>query len=174
MAQSEQKDRLIDEKVYQAGLAASLPDLSSSDAVTLMIQSADLTLELYADGEITQVICASHFDGAMHRTWIGELLEDVTAQDSRTKLSNLMADKAAVPSYEGRWRHLDLKLGSGQMVPMLLKFFALDHDGAQIRIITARDLSPMMDVHSRFKNEIILLEREHTKLSASIAELCKH
>ncbi|MEM9432422.1 MAG: hypothetical protein AAGA12_00765 [Pseudomonadota bacterium] len=138
----------------------SFPEVSIKDAVTLVTQCADITLQLSVDGQIIDVFCSSQFDAKKFGNWIGRSFGEVVTPDSAPKVAGLLADNAASEDNEGRWRHLNLELIDGESMPLLLKYFKFEKDGVNVAVVTGRDLGPMVDAQARFQKELLMLERE--------------
>lgn len=136
-----------------------LTSLTLPQSALVIRQCSDLTLNLSDDGRILGLHMTSQLDPAAVSNWIGQRLEDLVLSESAGKLPLLLSDNAAQAGSDGRWRHLNLRTGPGESLPLLLKFFRFVNEGQAKHLVLARDLGPMVSVERQYATEQLRLER---------------
>ena len=138
------------------------PTLSAVQVQLLLGQCADLTLLLSDDFTVVDILGSPEIDGKLFQHWIGQKLENLVSEDSKEKLSLLVEDNAARQTNETRWRHLNFIFNGKPDLPLLLKFFGFEGDGAYHHLICARDLRPMFTIQQRVQRvEKSIFDQRH-------------
>ena len=143
---------------------ASVPNvwsqLSTEDVHAIVLHCSDLTLQISDQAKVEAVFGSDELDGASFKDWIGSDLSSIVTPDSLSKVTDLLNDNAASPFSEARWRHLNFKSDTHPNLPLLVKFFQFERDGAQIGLICARDLRPVTRMQEQLQRELLSLERQ--------------
>ena len=145
--------------------------LEPNDAFALVVQCADLTIRISPSNVVEEVVAAPSSKLGSLEQWIGQDLTEVISSESRPKLDLLFNDNAASPDSESIWRHLNFKLEDGSSLPLLLKYFSFSDVGNCIRLICARDLSPVQEMQQLLQKELISLEKEREELALFMAKI---
>lgn len=143
-----------------------MPELSLHQAQVLLMHASDFLMRLSADLRVLKVTCSGDFDRSLVAEWEGRAFDDIVAPDSAMKITRLFSDNSAVQGAEGRWRHLNLKIGAEPNLPVLLKYFRFSEEDAVVNMICARDLRSVLGMQQRFHREVDAMERRMSKLQA--------
>ncbi|MEM1130652.1 MAG: hypothetical protein AAGH83_09035 [Pseudomonadota bacterium] len=148
---------------------APFPSLQANDAAVVVVECADLTLELTTAGRVESVHLSSSIETEQVGDWVGKPLADLVAPDSAVKLDRLLADNSAGSDSERRWRHLNLTTRTGDTIPLLLKYFEFEGASGAVRLVCARDLRPLEAMQGQLQSELIALEQEREALGELLA-----
>lgn len=135
-----------------------LPRLPSQELHTLLAQCSDLAISLSEDGYVRAVFPAEALRDVAIDSWRGQPLSAVLTEDSKQKLSLLLADNAVDTGAECRWRHLNFLTEDGVCLPLLVKFFHIRQARLDLRMLCCRDLRPSEQAQQAFQRALIALE----------------
>lgn len=131
-----------------------LPALTPDHVRSVLAAAADASFVLDADGVVLDAFAAAGFPERVLFDWIGQSFAEIVAPDSRSKLDALLADPPGTEISGGRWRHVNLSLGDGASLPLLMRRLHLPGTAPARRILIARDLRPLQAEHERFRQAI--------------------
>lgn len=136
----------------------TLPALDPLQAETMLFHTADFVFSLSADHQILAAHSALEPDILTLAHWIGRPLHEVVSADSQGKIARLLANDAADPAADARWRHINFDAPDGGCIPLLVKFLGLDTHGRAVRLLIARDLRPMGQMQRQFQSMLHQME----------------
>lgn len=153
----------------------SFPPLSGEQLRRFLREGFDFALVLDDDGRVLELIEGQNLRHPLLHRLVGRDLQACVSVESRHKVPELMqADCLSLPQGY-RWRHINLVLEDGDALPVLAKMATFGNadgvrsnsngHGAFTRVLVARDLSPMREMHQRFVRACA----EFDRLSASLA-----
>lgn len=148
----------------------SFPNVSANDAAVLVVECADITLELSDDWVVRGVHCPSGLASEQFEPWAGQALKEIVSSDSLPKLPLLFGDNSARADSERRWRHLNLTTDTGAVVPFLLKYFMFEGVIGPVHVVCGRDLRPIVDMQNQLQNELIALQGKQEELERLLAK----
>lgn len=151
----------------------SFPPLSGEQLRRFLREGFDFALVLDDDGRVLELIEGQHLRHPQLHHLVGRDLQACVSVESRHKVPELMqADCLALPQGY-RWRHINLVLEGADGLPVLAKVATFGGTAggngraaeSPLRVLVARDLSPMREMHQRFVRACA----EFDRLSASLA-----
>ena len=148
----------------------SFPNVSASDAAVLVVECADITLELSIDRVVRGIHCPSGLASEKFEPWAGQALEEIVSSDSLPKVPLLLADNSARADSERRWRHMNLRTTSGAIMPFLMKYFMFEGMIGPVHVVCGRDLRPIVDMQNQLQNELIVLQGKQEELERLLAK----
>ena len=137
--------------------------MDAEAASRLIAAAADATLVLDGDGVIRDMAFGNADLAAAlggRKAWVGRVLVDSVAEDSRGKVTDMLGSAAAHEA--PRWRHLNLRGTDGTSLPLLC---AANHvSGSDRSIVFARDLRLLASLQQRLVEAQQAMEREYGRL----------
>ncbi|UPY35336.1 transcriptional regulator PpsR [Sediminicoccus sp. KRV36] len=141
----------------------SLGDMDAEAASRLIAAAADATLVIDGEGVIRDMAFGNADLAAAlggRKAWVGRVLSDSVAEDSRGKVHDMLTGAAAQEM--PRWRHLNLRGLDGLSLPLLC---AANHvTGSDRSIVFARDLRLLASLQQRLVEAQQAMEREYGRL----------
>lgn len=141
----------------------SLGALDAESASRLIAAAADATFVMDGAGMIRDMAFGNADLAAAlggRKGWVGRPLADAVAEDSRTKVLDLLAEAGAADT--PRWRHLNVRAADGAHIPLLCAATRL---GATERVVLfARDLRLLASLQQRLVEAQQAMEREYGRL----------
>lgn len=143
---------------------SSLGELDARSVATLIATASDIALIVDADGTIRDIAFQSEelsddLDTSNH--WVGRKLMSTVVQDSRPKVTHLLAD-AATPNARPKWRHLNHAAADGRSIPVLYCAVQVGQDGRMVAF--GRDLRAMSSLQQRLMTAQETLERDYSRM----------
>lgn len=155
------------------------PGLSGDQLRRLLREGFDFALVLGDDGRVLELIEGQSLRHATLHQLVGRDLHACVGAESLHKVPELLeADCLSLPQGY-RWRHINLVIDGGDHLPVLAKMASFGpagqngsrhgngngHAAEPLRVLVARDLSPMREMHQRFVRACA----EFDRLSATLA-----
>lgn len=151
------------------------PSMGGEQLRRFLREGFDFALVLDDEARVLELIEGQHLRHPRLHRLVGRDLQACVSVESRHKVPELMqADCLALPQGY-RWRHINLVLDGSDGLPVLAKVATFGgtsgaggngHAGEPVlRVLVARDLSPMREMHQRFVRACA----EFDRLSASLA-----
>ena len=149
----------------------SLAGLDSRSAAALIAAASDITLVLDAHGVI-QDMAVQNEELAESLTddpdtgsnawagWLGRLVADTVAADSRPKIDLLLRD--ASTSTDAKWRHVNHLAPDGRSVPVLYCCVLAGGDGRMVAF--GRGLGAISALQQRLMNAQQAMERDYSRM----------
>lgn len=151
-------------------LARPFPALPGPTLKTFVREAFDFALVLDADGRILEILEPSGGRALPLSTLQGELLLSRISVESRSKVSELLSSDCLSPSPNYRWRHVNLMLDEQRSWPVLAKLANFGDEQQPLRVLIARDLSPIRELQQRFVQVYSDLDRLRHQLDAARAD----
>ena len=157
---------------YSRPYAVPMPDLPADGVRLWAEKSQDLVFMLDMQDRILSVLHSELFDAQDAHHWLGLNLQAVFSPDTQAKVALLLANDAARPGCDARWRHLNLQAADGRSLPVLARYLSLPPaHGMPTRTVLFRDLRPMEAMTQRYINAHQDLERSYLELRSHLAAL---
>ncbi len=126
------------------------PMLTGAQLRRFLREGFDFALVVDAHGHVLELIEGQSLRHASLHGLVGRELQDCVGVESRHKVPELMAADCLSLPQGYRWRHVNLLPGTGDGVPVLMKLARFGDAADALRVLVARDLSPLREMHQRF------------------------
>ncbi|HEV7457730.1 MAG TPA: transcriptional regulator PpsR [Roseococcus sp.] len=141
----------------------SLGVMDAEAASRLIAAAADATLVMDGAGVIRDMAFGNADLAAAlggRKAWLGRVLADAVAEDSRSKVHDMLGEASAQDM--PRWRHLNLRAADGASLPLLCAANRLP--GTDRVVLFARDLRLLASLQQRLVEAQQAMEREYGRL----------
>ena len=139
--------------------SATLPSLGSKDLKALVDHTYDVLIALDAEGRIVSVSQDIELKPMDLYGWIGANFQEILTEESRVKLPLLLDHSFTTSSGSSLWRHINLRFGPDQVLPILAKYAEFDNSsGSAVGFVFGRDLRPLQRLQSKLSeshNEVV-------------------
>jgi len=145
---------------------ASLGNLDAAVVSTLLSAATDIALIIDGEGVIRDIATGSE-DLARedYAVWMGRRWTDTVADDSRTKVEQLLRDasEAGSASQQPRWRQVNQVLADGRQLPVLFAALRVDPNSRDRSLALGRDLRATAALQQRLVEAQQAMERDYWK-----------
>ena len=140
---------------------SSLGELDAAAMESLLIVANDITLVIDGQGVVRDVACSlEELPADEFADWIGRALIDLVTIESRRKVQGLLLAAAGGADTGPRWRQINVVLGSGHELPLLVAAVGL---GVGRSLICGRDLRATAVLQQRLVDAQQAMERDYWK-----------
>lgn len=142
----------------------ALGDMDAEAASRLFTAAADVTLVMDGGGVIRDVAFGAEDLATAtggRRAWLDRALIDAATEESRGKVTEMLAESAARGA--SRWRHVNLRVGETGNLPLLLTA-ARGAPKTERTLVFGRDLRQLASLQQRLVEAQQAMEREYARL----------
>jgi hypothetical protein len=151
--------------------SASLPNLDSRDLKALVDHTYDVLIALDAGGLILSVSQDIELKPMDLYGWIGTNFQEILTEESKVKLPLLLGNSFTALSGSSLWRHINLRLGSDQVLPILAKYAEFgDSSSSTVRFVFGRDLRPLQRLQRKLTESHNEVVKNYEQLAQAVNE----
>lgn len=151
--------------------SASLPSLGLKDLKALVDHTYDVLIALDASGRILSVSQDIELSSMDLYGWIGVNFQEILTEDSKVKLPLLLGNSFTAFSGPSLWRHINLRLGSDQVLPILAKYAEFGGSSSStVRFVFGRDLRPLQRLQRKLTESHNEVVKNYEQLAQAVHE----